>query len=107
MKAAIMPTSILSPAARHRWSVAFRVLAGTLGAYALTALATVALSLVLAALGMARVEATTAATLASFAIFAGVAMTVFHAGTAAKAWRGLAFAALPLAPVIWLLIPVR
>lgn len=65
--------------ARARWAVAVRVLAGTLGAYGLAALVTVALSLALAALGMNRVEAVHAATLASFAIFAVIAMVVFHA----------------------------
>jgi hypothetical protein len=90
-----------------RWSVAARTLAGTLGAYALASLITVALSLALARLGMVRVEATTAATLASYAIFAAIAMSVFHARSAAKAWLGLVIAALPLALAIWLLMPAR
>lgn len=96
-------TALLAPheGARHRWSVASRTVAGTLGAYAVTALATVALSLVLAALGMVRVEAVTAATLASYAIFACVAMTVFHARSAGRAWLGLVAAALPLALLAW------
>ena len=45
--------------ARRRWSVASRTLAGTLGAYGVTAMGTAALSLVLAALGMDRAEAVT------------------------------------------------
>lgn len=101
MKVPIMQT--LSP----RWSAASRVLAGTLGAYTLAALVTVALSLVLASLGIARAEAATAATLASYAVFAGIAMAVFHAQSASKAWRGLVLTGLPLALGIWLLMPSR
>ena len=107
MKGLSMPKSIFSTAARHRWSVASRTLAGTLGAYVVAALATVALSLVLAGCGMARSEAVTAATLASFILFAAIAMTVFHASSPARAWRGLALAAMPLALTVWLLLPAQ
>lgn len=92
-------------AARYRWSVAARTLAGTLGAYGVTALATVALSLILAAFGMNRAEAVTAATLGSYALFAVVAMTVFHAKSALRAWLGLTAAALPLMLLARLLMP--
>lgn len=102
-----MPKSIFSAAARQRWSVASRSIAGTLGAYGVASLATVALSLGLASCGMARSEAVIAATLASFIIFAVIAMTVFHASTPARAWRGLSLAALPLMLVVWLLLPAR
>jgi hypothetical protein len=95
----------LTQQARGRWSVAFRVIAGTLGAYVLTSLATVALSLGLAAFGMDRVEAVTSATLASFAIFAGVAMAAFHARSAARAWGWLFGLAAPLGLLSWLLMP--
>lgn len=94
-------------AARHRWSVASRTLAGTLGAYGVTALGTVALSLVLAALGMARAEAVTAATLASYAVFAIIAMAVFHAASPARAWAWLVGVAVPLALLTWLLTATR
>lgn len=67
-----------------------RILAVTLGAYGLTSLATVALSLALARLGMDKVEAVTAATLASFLIFAITAMAAFHARSALRAWGWLA-----------------
>jgi uncharacterized iron-regulated membrane protein len=107
MKGLSMPKSIFSTTARHRWSVASRTLAGTLGAYVVAALATVALSLVLARCGMARSEAVTAATLASFILFAAIAMTVFHASNPARAWRGLALAAMPLALMVWLLLPAQ
>lgn len=102
-----MPSLTLSATARHRWSVAARILAGTLGAYGVTSLGTVTLSLMLAALGMARGEATTAATLSSFLLFAIIAMAVFHADSPARAWRSLIMAAVPLALLGWLLMPAR
>lgn len=95
----------LTQRARGHWSVAFRIVAGTLGAYALTSLVTVALSLLLARMGMDRVEAVTAATLASFAIFAGVAMAAFHARSAARAWGWLIGLSAPLCLLSWLLMP--
>ncbi|WIW90225.1 hypothetical protein K3M67_19420 (plasmid) [Sphingobium sp. V4] len=85
---------------RGRGSIFLRVLAGTLGAYGLTSLATVALSLLLVGIGMNRVEAVTAAALASFVIFAVVAMAVFHAPSAVHAWRWLLAFAVPLALAI-------
>ncbi len=91
--------------AKARLSVLSRVVAGTLGAYALTSLVTVALSLLLAAAGMNRVEAVIAATLASFAIFATVAMAVFHARTALRAWGWLVAVALPAGLVVLLARP--
>ena len=93
--------------ARRRWSVASRTLAGTLGAYGVTAMGTAALSLVLAALGMDRAEAVTAATLASYAVFAAIAIAVFHAASPARAWGGLLAAAAPLGLICWLLATPR
>lgn len=87
--------------------MAARTLAVTLGAYALTVQVTVVLSFVLAHAGMARVEAVTAATLASFAIFAAISMTVFHMQSVARAWLWLLAATVPLAPLWWLLSPIR
>ncbi len=95
----------LTEQARGRWSVAFRVAAGTLGAYSLTSLATVALSLLLARIGMNRVETVTAATLASFAIFAVIAMAAFHARSAVRAWGWLLALGLPLALAVFLMLP--
>jgi len=90
---------------RGHWSLAFRVVAGTLGAYGLTSLATVTLSLLLARIGMNGVEAVTAATLASFAIFAVIAMTAFHARSAIRAWGWLLAMGLPLALAVFLMLP--
>ncbi|WP_059150988.1 hypothetical protein [Novosphingobium barchaimii] len=87
--------------------MAARILAGTLGAYGLTVQLTVVLSFLVARAGMARVEAVTAATLASFAIFAGISMAAFHTRSAARAWLWLTITAPPLAPLDWGLGPVR
>lgn len=95
----------LRPSARRRWSVLSRILAVTLGAYALTSLVTVALSLLLARIGMDRVEAVTAATLASFAIFALIAMMSFHARSAARAWAWLLSVSVPTGLIVLLLMP--
>ncbi|AUW57579.1 hypothetical protein C1T17_05170 [Sphingobium sp. SCG-1] len=95
----------LSEQARGRWSAASRTLAGTLGAYAFTSLATVTLSLLLARLGMNRVEAVTAATLASFIIFAVVAMAAFHTRNPDRAWGWLLGLSLPLAIAAFFMMP--
>lgn len=90
--------------ARGRWSAALRVITGTLGAYGLTSLATVTLSLLLARMGMDRVEAVTAATLASFAIFAVIAISVFHARSALGAWVWMIAVAALMGLLSWLLM---
>lgn len=79
-----------SGSARPRLSMILRVLAGTAGAYGVTALMTAALARLLAWMGMDRVEAVIASTLASFAIFAVAAMATFHARTLVRAWSWLA-----------------
>ncbi|WP_260929480.1 hypothetical protein [Novosphingobium sp. 9] len=84
---------------------AARILAVTLGAYGLTALVTMALSLALAGLGMARVEAVTAATLASFAIFACLSMAAFHTCSVVRVWAIFIMAGAPLVLMIWLCGP--
>jgi hypothetical protein len=94
----------LTEQARGRWSAALRIVAGTLGAYSLTSLATIALSLLLARIGMDLVEAVTAATLVSFAIFAVIAMAVFHARSVARVWGWLLVLAVP-AGLTLLLLP--
>lgn len=99
-------TITLSASARHRWSVAFRVIAGTLGTYAVTVLITVAASLLLARAGMNRVEAVTAATLASFAVFAVICIAVFHARSVLRAWLWLVATAAVLSPVVLQMQPV-
>ncbi|HUD28649.1 MAG TPA: hypothetical protein VMQ93_07240 [Novosphingobium sp.] len=93
----------MKAAAMERLSVASRVVAGTLGAYALTAVLTAALSLLLVQMGIDRVEAATGATIASFALFAIAAMAVFHARSVTRAWIWLVAIAAPCALVVMLL----
>jgi len=95
----------LTQQARGRWSAAFHIAAGTLEAYGMTWLVTVALSLLLARAGMDRGEPVTAATLASFVIFAIIAITVFDACSAVRAWGCLFALALPVVLAAFLLSP--
>ncbi|RZT31334.1 DUF3649 domain-containing protein [Cupriavidus agavae] len=75
----------------YRVGVASRALAAILGGYAVAALATGCLSLVLARwTGMARADAVVTASLLSFLWFALAVVWVFAAGTATRAWIGLA-----------------
>lgn len=89
-----------------RWSVMARIVAGTLGAYGLTALATIALARLLLQIGVDKVEAVVAPTLASFALFSAIALAVFHARSAARAWLWLAAGATPFA-LLLLLLPME
>ncbi|MBY4899215.1 DUF3649 domain-containing protein [Cupriavidus sp. AU9028] len=82
----------------YRLGVASRAVAGIAGGYGLAALATAWLAV---ALPGPRAEAVTAATLLSFAIYAGAVMWVFAARTAWRAWAGLAMPALALAVALW------
>jgi hypothetical protein len=91
--------------AARRWSIASRVLAASIGGYALTSLLTLALPLALASLGIDPAQALLAATTASFLVYAGIIMAVFHARSAARAWAWLAGGALPLGIVVYLLLP--
>lgn len=95
-----------SAEARARLAVTSRAIAGTLGAYGLTLLAAIALSLLLALAGMDRAQAVIASALASFAIFAAIAVAVFHAPSATRAWIWLMATAIPLALMDYVLSPV-
>lgn len=81
----------------NRLPMLSRVISGTLGAYAVTVLATIVLSRLLIMAGSDPVEATLGATLASFAVFAGISIAVFHASRPARAWLWLTLTAVPLA----------
>lgn len=72
-----------SPAPRYRLAVASRVLAAIPLNYALTSIAT---ALLARHLPLSRAEASVAATLTSFLIFAVIAMAIFHARSTAKVW---------------------
>ncbi|WP_245638679.1 DUF3649 domain-containing protein [Hydrogenophaga palleronii] len=87
---------------RYRGSVAARVLAASLGAYALTSLATATLALLLPRLSVTtRAEAVLVASLWSFAIGAVIVMWVFTTRSARRAWLGLGITAAVLGPLLW------
>ncbi|EHL97728.1 hypothetical protein HMPREF9946_03978 [Acetobacteraceae bacterium AT-5844] len=86
--------------ARRRAGILFRVVAAIGGGYAVAALFTSLLSL---SLPMPRAEAVMTATMASFAIYAGVIVWVFAASSALRAWAGMAVTALLLAGALFLL----
>lgn len=72
-----------------RLSVFSRVVAGTVGAYAVALLFTIALSRLLIVAGSDPVEATLGPTIASFAVFSGISIAVFHAPRLSRAWLWL------------------
>ena len=76
--------------ARYRWAVLGRVLAAGAGGYGLSALLSSALALALPRLsGASRADAVLIASLLSFAIYTVVALWVFCARSAGRAWLGL------------------
>ena len=82
----------------YRMAIASRAMAAILGGYAVAALATGCVSLVLAQwTGMARPEAVVTSTLLSFLWFALAVVWVFAADTAWRAWIGLIVPAAVLA----------
>ena len=84
---------------RHSLDVAARTLLAIAGGYALTALATASLALLLP---LPRAQAVLTATMVSFALYCAVVIGAFTAASAGRAWLGtLACAALPAAH-LWL-----
>lgn len=75
---------------RYRWMVANRVLAAVLGGYALTSLSTAVLALLMLLADYPANDARFIATMGSFAVYAGVALRVFAARSATRAWVELA-----------------
>ncbi|WP_043114475.1 hypothetical protein [Solimonas soli] len=73
----------------HRLAVLSRVLAAVFGGYLLTSLATALLAHLLPG---PRAESVLAATMLSFALYAGIVLWVFAANSAARVWRGLGIA---------------
>ncbi len=75
----------------HRLGVLSRVLAASLGGYVVTALISAVLALALPLLSAAsRADAVMVATMLSFAVYTVVAIWVFCARSALRAWVGLA-----------------
>lgn len=91
----------LSDSARYRWSVFSRVVAASLGSYALTWAAIVLLALIWP---LPRAQAAGLATMLGFVIFAGVAMWVFTTRSAGRAWCGLIGWTALLAALDWWLL---
>ncbi len=91
-------TSTAPSALRYRLGVAVRALAAIFGGYGVSALFAYVLALVLPT---ARVEAAVTSTLVAFVVYPGAVVWVFAARSAAQAWLGLLWAALPLA-ALWL-----
>jgi len=89
--------------ARTWLSATSRTVAVTMGAYAASALVTMALPLVLLRLGMARVEAVVAASLASVLFFTVLAISAALARTATRAWLQLGAVALSTLALLWML----
>jgi len=74
----------------HRLGVLSRVLAASLGGYVVTALISALMALALPLLsGASRADAVMVATMLSFAVYAVVAIWVFCARSALRAWLGL------------------
>jgi hypothetical protein len=82
-----------------RLAIASRVLAAIFGGYALTALATFALSVFLP---LSRAEASMTATLSSFLIYTCVVIWVFATRTAWRAWAGIIGSMVVLGALVWL-----
>jgi hypothetical protein len=80
--------------ARRRTGILFRIVAGVGGGYAIAALFTMVLS---AGLPMPRAEAVLTATMASFAIYAGIIVWAFAARGVLRLWAGMAATAALLA----------
>lgn len=78
--------------------LAARIVAAILGGYALAALTSVAAL----ALPIPASEAAFIGMLASFLMYAGAVVWVFAVSSAARAWAGLALAAVPLGAAAWL-----
>jgi len=94
-------TAEASSPARYRWTVAARALAAIPLNYLLTS---IVVGLLARHLPLNPVEASAAATLASFAIFAVIAMAVFQARSAGRAWLWMAGATLVLGGLLALSI---
>lgn len=84
-----------------RWNVAARVLAAVPANYVLTSLVTGCLARLLPA---SPAEASVAATLFSFALFATLALTVFAVRSVARLWLWMIGASVVLGAGLWLSI---
>lgn len=83
----------LNEGLQYRLGVASRAIAAIFGGYAVTALATAVLALMLP---LVRVDAAMTATLLSFVIYTCAVLWVFAARSAFKAWMGIGLPAATL-----------
>ena len=85
-------------AAGHRWSIASRVLAATVGGYVFTAVSSAALAQCLPLIaGVSRAQGVLIATLLSFVTYTVVALAVFCSRSASRSWAWLVIAGLSAA----------
>lgn len=89
--------------ARYRVQVALRAVAAVGGGYVLAAASAAAGALGFQSLGLARPDATLAATMLSFIVYAIAAMWAFGCASAVRAWVGIGLPALALALLAGLL----
>ncbi|WP_324698799.1 hypothetical protein ACLIMP_08790 [Novosphingobium aerophilum] len=86
-----------------RWNVTARILAAVPANYLVTSLATACLARLLAhGLSVNPAEASVAATLLSFALFATIALLAFGLRSAGRLWLWLAVSAAVLGGALWL-----
>lgn len=95
----------MTHAALERSAALFKTLAVTLGAFGVGALATTALSLILARLGAGRADAVTIALMAGPIICAVISLAAFHGRSVIRVWGWLAGAAGSFAVLIVALSP--
>lgn len=92
------------PSSAYRWAIAARCVAAAVGGFALTSAAAIVLAWLLIRTGaMPRVTATAAATLVSFAVWAGIIMWVFTTASLQRVWLNLMVPALALSVLAWML----
>jgi len=96
-----MATDALRHRGVRRWNVAARVVAAIPANYVLTSLATACVARLLPA---SPAEASVAATLFSFALFAIIALTAFGMRSLARLWLWMAVATAVLGGGLWLSI---
>lgn len=105
LRHAVSHGEALTQRLRRSFPMISRILAATVGGYAVTSLLTLALPLILAALGIDQAQALLGATTGSFLLWTAIIMAVFHARSALRAWTVLAVAAAPLIVIVFTLLP--
>lgn len=90
---------------RYRCQVASRALAAMGGGYALAAVTASAGALGFQSLGLARADATMAATMLSFVVYTIAALWAFGCASATRAWAAMALPGMALALLTWALLP--